>query len=135
MTVLRSFVCIFSDRLPEVRDFYVELFGWRVDFDSEWFVHLQAKDNPSIELGILRRNHDIVPEAFRTAPAGMLLTIVVPDVDAVHRAVVQRGLEPVEAPRNLFYGQRRMLLRDPSGTLVDVSSECPPSPEFMASLK
>jgi catechol 2,3-dioxygenase-like lactoylglutathione lyase family enzyme len=135
MSVLRSFVCIFSDRLAETRDFYVELFGWRVDFDSDWFVHLQAKDNASVELGILRRDHEIVPQAFRASPAGMLVTIVVPDVDAVHATVLERGFVPVETPRDLFYGQRRMLLRDPSGTLVDVSSECPPSPEFLASLK
>lgn len=30
--------------------FYVELFGWSVNFDSDWFVHLQAPENASIEL-------------------------------------------------------------------------------------
>jgi uncharacterized glyoxalase superfamily protein PhnB len=75
-----------------------------------------------------------VPAAFRGSPAGIVVTVVVPDVDEVHRAVVEQGLDVVEAPRNLFYGQRRMLVRDPSGTLVDVSSECPPAEEFLASL-
>jgi PhnB protein len=64
-----------------------------------------------------------------------MVTLVVPDVDDVHRLVLERGVDLVEAPRNLFYGQRRMLLRDPIGTLVDVSSECPPAPEFLASLR
>ncbi|MCU0674705.1 MAG: VOC family protein [Myxococcota bacterium] len=135
MSIVRAFVSVFSESLPETRDFYVELFGWRVDFDSDWFVHLQARENAAIELGILRRDHEIVPEAFRGAPAGTMITIVVPDVDALHDIAVGRGLEIVEPPRDLFYGQRRMLLRDPSGTLVDVSSECAPSAEFLASLR
>lgn len=135
MKIRRAFATIFSDKLESVRDFYVKLFGWRVDFDSDWFVHLQAPENASIELGILRRDHEIVPEAFRAAPRGMMITVVVPDVDVVHQLASAQGLPIVEAPRDLFYGQRRMLLRDPEGTLVDVSSECSPSAEFLASLK
>jgi PhnB protein len=135
MSIRRAFVCIFSNCLAETRDFYVSLFGWRVGFDSDWFVHLQATDNASIELGIVRRDHEIVPQAFAAAPTGVMVTLVVPDVDDVHRLVLERGIDVVEAPRNLFYGQRRMLLRDPNGTLVDVSSECPPAPEFLASLR
>ncbi len=135
MTIRRAFVSVFSDRLAETRDFYVSLFGWRVDFDSDWFVHLQAPDNASVELGIVRRDHEIVPPAFAASPAGVMITVVVPDVDDVHRLVLERGLDVIEAPRDLFYGQRRMLLRDPNGTLVDVSSECSPSPEFLASLR
>lgn len=135
MAIQRAFVCIFSDQLATTRDFYVSLFGWAVGFDSDWFVHLRAPSDASIELGILRRDHEIVPQSFRAAPAGMMVTIVVPDVDEVHRLVVERGLEVIEPPRDLFYGQRRMLLRDPNGTLLDISSECAPSPEFLASLR
>ncbi|MEO1173007.1 MAG: VOC family protein, partial [Myxococcota bacterium] len=73
--------------------------------------------------------------ADRNPPAGTLVTIVVEDVDALHATAAERDIPIVEPPRNLFYGQRRMLLRDPAGTLVDVSSECPPSEEFLASFK
>ncbi len=135
MAIQRAFVTLFSEKLESMRDFYVGLFGWRVDFDSDWFVHLQAPDDSSVELGILRRDHEIVPAVFRAAPAGAMVTIVVPDVEAIFALATERGLPIVEPPRDLFYGQRRMLLRDPEGTLVDVSSECPPSPEFLASLK
>lgn len=135
MTIQRAFVTVFSDQLEVLRDFYVELFGWRVDFDSDWFVHLQAPDQAALELGLLRRDHELVPAAFRAAPAGAMITIVVPDVDVVYRRASARGLTIVEAPRDLFYGQRRMLLRDPEGTLLDVSSACRPSPEFLAGLR
>lgn len=44
MTIQRAFVTVFSEQLEVMRDFYVELFGWRVAFASAWFVHLQAPD-------------------------------------------------------------------------------------------
>lgn len=135
MPIQRAFASIFSDDLPATRDFYVSLLGWKVQFDSEWFTHLQAPEASAVELGILKRDHDIVPEAFRDAPRGTMITVVVDDVDAVFAEANRRGLAIVEPPRDLFYGQRRMLLTDPAGTLVDVSSECPPSEEFLASLQ
>ena len=130
----RCFVNLLSDDPARLRDWYVELFGWRVDFDSDWFVHLQADGNDDVELGILRRDHEIVPTELHDATSGVIVTIVVDDADATHRRAVELGAEVVEAPRDLFYGQRRLLLRDPEGTLVDASSECAPSAEFIASL-
>ena len=41
----------------------------------------------------------------------------------------------VEEPVDLFYGQRRMILTDPDGTMVDVSSEGQPSQDFLDSLE
>ena len=130
----RCFVNLLSDDLALARDWYVGLFGWRVDFDSDWFVHLQSPDDDDVELGLLRRDHEIVPEELGSVAAGVIVTLVVDDVDAVHRAALAAGVEVVEEPRDLFYGQRRMLLRDPDGTVVDVSAECEPSPDFVASL-
>lgn len=130
----RSFFNVLSDDLAGTRDFYVDLFGYRVTFDSDWFVHLGAPDAEALELGILRRDHEIVPTSVRDRPTGGLLTIVVDDVDALHQKVSAHGVGVIEAPRDLFYGQRRMLTLDPNGLLIDVSSECDPDPEWLASL-
>ena len=40
----------------------------------------------------------------------------------------------IEPPTDLFYGQRRMLVVDPDGQILDVSSECPPDPDWVASM-
>ncbi len=130
----RSFYTIFSTDLIRSRDWYISLFGHRVEFESDWFVHLQDPVNPLIEFGILARDHEIVPERFRGEPAGGMLTVVVDDVDELHRHAVDQGLDIVEEPRDLFYGQRRLLLLDPDGLLVDVSSDCLPDPAWVASL-
>jgi catechol 2,3-dioxygenase-like lactoylglutathione lyase family enzyme len=132
MSVQRCFIDILAPDVDATRDFYVELLGFRATFCSDWFVNLAAPDQPLLEIGILRADHDLVPEGSRGAA---MLTIVVPDADAIHAAADARGVEIVEPPRDRFYGQRRLLLRDPAGTLVDVSSECAPDPAWMARVK
>lgn len=131
----RNFFTLFTSRLSESKQWYTALFGYRVEFDSDWFVHLQSPSGASIELGLLARDHELVPAAFRTAPAGGMLTIVVADVDAVCALARARGDRIVEEPTNQFYGQRRMLLLDSEGLLVDVSSECSPDARWLESLK
>lgn len=122
MTVNRAFASVLSDRLPETRDFYTGLLGMSAVYDSDWFVCLQDPVNAAMELGIWRRDHELVPEAYRGAPSGTILTFVVDDVEAVYAAAREQGRDVVEPPRNTFYGQRSMLIKDPNGQLVDVST-------------
>jgi len=125
MAIHRVFASILTDDLEASRRFWVDLLGFAVSFQSNWFVHLSAPDEATLELGLLLRDHETVPQAYRAAPAGGLITVVVEDVEAVHDAARARGYRVVEAPRDMFYGQRRMLLEDPAGQLVDVSAPMP----------
>jgi uncharacterized glyoxalase superfamily protein PhnB len=47
----------------------------------------------------------------------------VDDVDAVHSAAVERGLEIAYALCDEEWGVRRFMLREPSGTIVNVLSD------------
>lgn len=133
--VSRNFFCVFTDDLRVTRDWYVNLLGYLVDFDSEWFVHLRAPDNDLIELGIMLRHNELIPASCRTQAGGGMLTVVVDDVDASYRRAMTAGARIIEPPRDLFYGQRRLLVRDPNGVLVDISSPCDPDPDWLASLQ
>lgn len=140
MTVTRAFANVLTDDIGATRDFYVDLLGLTVAFDSDWFVNLTSgrvdpeTGAPTCELGIWRRSHELIPAEFRQLPNGVIVSFIVDDVDAVHAEAEQRQLSIVAAPRNLFYGQRQMLLTDPNGTLVDVSTPTAPSEKFTASL-
>ena len=142
MAVTRAFANVLTDDVASTRDFYVELLGLHVAFDSDWFVNLTAaaggpgseSATPAGELGIWRRDHELIPDEFRREPGGTVLSFVVDDVDAVHAEARRRGVVIVAGPRDLFYGQRQLLLSDPNGALVDVSSPIAMSEEFTASL-
>ena len=112
---------ICSEQLSKSRDFYTKLFDFAVDYDSDWFVHLISKDK-QLELGIIDINSDVVPKDIRKQPTGTYITFVVDDVDAVFIVAESNKFEVVLSPEDTFYGQRRMLLKDPNNYIIDISS-------------
>ncbi|WBX77987.1 VOC family protein [Tenacibaculum ovolyticum] len=112
---------ICSDNLPESRNFYTKLFDFNVDFDSDWFIHLISKDK-KFELGIIDRTNDIVPKDFQDNPQGFYVTFVVDSADEIFQIAESEKFEIISEPTDTFYGQRQLLLKDPNGVLVDISS-------------
>ena len=123
---MRILTNICSDDLTKSKEFYVELIGLKVKYDSDWYVQLCTPDNPEIEYGIISRDHELVPGEYQTRPNGMYVTFVVPDVDMTYRKALEMKIPILQQPRNEFYGQRRFLTRDPSGCLIDVCSPWEP---------
>lgn len=122
MAIARLIPNICSQNLVRSRDFYINLLGFEVAFDSDWYIQLASATNPRLELGIIQQNHELVPSSFQTAPQGQYLTVVVDDVDKVYAQAMIMNLEVIQPPKDEFYGQRRMLLVDPNGLLLDIST-------------
>jgi predicted enzyme related to lactoylglutathione lyase len=121
MKINRMMTNICSEQLPASRDFYTKLFDFRIDYDSDWFIHLISADK-QLELGIIDIHSEIVPKDVRNRPTGTYITLVVDDVDEIFKLAKRNAYEVVQEPENTFYGQRRMLLRDPNNYVIDVSS-------------
>jgi len=117
----RLLINICSDKLPESKDFYTKLFDFKVDYDSDWFIHL-ISEKKNLELGIIARDHEIVPAGFQKNPEGFYATFVVENVDETFEIAKKENFIVVESPQDTFYGQRRLLLQDPNGALVDISA-------------
>ena len=122
MAIARLMTNICSQDLAASRDFYRDLLGLTVTYDSDWFIQLGFPDNASLELGILQQGHPLMPADFYAAPQGCYLTFVVDDVDTVYARAQSMQLPVLQAPKDEFYGQRRMLLTDPNGLFLDISS-------------
>lgn len=75
VTLKRILTNIGSDRLEESRDFYVALLGFTVKYDSDWYVQLASSENTEFELGIIRRDHELVPSNHQTNPSGVYITL------------------------------------------------------------
>ncbi|WP_108882732.1 VOC family protein [Anderseniella sp. Alg231-50] len=122
----RSFTNVLSEDVSKTAAFYENLLGMTRHFESDWFVILTHEDIQGLEFGILQRDHAIVPADIRAAPAGVIVTFVVADCDEVYRKAVAAKAPIIEPPADMPYGQRRMLLRDPDGTVLDVSAPTAP---------
>jgi len=119
---MRILTNICSDNLPKSKDFYVELLGFNVKYDSDWYVQLCSSKDSEIEYGIIQRNHELVPEEYQNTPGGMYVTFVVEDVDVTYSKAIEMNIPIIQEPRNEFYGQRRFLVKDPNGCLIDICS-------------
>jgi len=116
---------IAADDLGKVRDFYRNLLDMDVIYESDWYVVLMPSEGPRFELGIIARNSDVTPPIAANPAGGGYLTFVVEEVLVAFEQAKAMGAEIREPPTDLFYGQRRLLLRDPAGTIVDISSPVP----------
>jgi catechol 2,3-dioxygenase-like lactoylglutathione lyase family enzyme len=110
--ISRAVPNIRSERPAETRDFFVKLLGFEVAMDIEWVVALASPTNPSVQVNIIG-NED---------PAAPGISVEVEDVDAVHARAIEQGLEIVYPIRDEDWGVRRFMLREPSGTTVNVLS-------------
>lgn len=130
--IARCFTTVFTDDVARTAWFYEDLLGMTRHFEADWFVILTHADMPGLEFGILDRANPATPEVARTGtdPVGdrAMVTFVVADCDAVHARAQACKADIVEPPTDTPYGQRRMILRDPSGGLVDVSAPTAPAP-------
>ena len=98
---------------PHAEHFWdVERSGGGVAMDMGWVVTVASPTNPSAQVTIIG-NDDMA------APG---ISVEVPDVDAVHARAVERGLEIAYSLRDEEWGVRRFMVREPSGTLINVVS-------------
>ena len=112
MTINRAVPNISSDRAAETRDFFTELLGFEVVMDLGRVVTVASPTNRSAQVTIVS-NDD---------PAAPGISVEVEDVDAVHARAVDQGLEIAYPLRDEEWGVRRFMLREPSGTMVNVLS-------------
>ena len=112
VTIRRAVPNISSDQPAETRDFFVDLLGFEVAMDLGWVATVASPTNSAAQVTIIG-NDD---------PAAPGISVEVDDVDAVHTRVVERGLEIAYPLRDEEWGVRRFMLREPSGTIVNVLS-------------
>ena len=125
---------LMTDRVAQTAGFYREHFDFEETFSADWYVSLRHRSRPEFELAVLRFDHPTIPAGFGAPSRGLLINIEVEDAKAARaRLVGEAGLPEVQPLREESFGQRHFILRDPSGNLVDVIENIPPSEDYASS--
>ncbi|MGW5385624.1 VOC family protein [Nocardia sp. NPDC003963] len=132
MAISSFYPVVGTTRIAQARDFYTRWFGFEVVFAADWYVSLRRVEGErQDELALLDPTHPTIPEGYRKPVQGLLLNFEVDDVDAEwERLVVQGGLRAELAIRSEDFGQRHFIVADPSGVLIDIITEIPPTGEY-----
>lgn len=118
----RAFTNILCDNPEQLAQFYEEFLDMKRQGDFGWFIVLTHPELAGLEFGLLDRNHETVPDELAASPQGVILTFVVNDVEDYFDRARKIGADIIQQPKDMFYGQCRMLLKDPAGTTLDISS-------------
>ena len=126
---------IATDSLAEARDFYIRYFGFKVSFDTGWYVHLHGQREGSevpLELGFMLPNNESLPTTLHPAynGDGVYISIEADEVDALYKQLLADGYQAVLALCDEEWGQRHFIIRDPAGCLLDVVKPIPPEGEY-----
>ncbi len=130
MKCTQYYPVIMTDDVTATSAFYCDHFQFAPQFESDWYIHLQSSEDPTVNLAILKGDHETIPEQARGRVSGLLLNFEVDDVDPVYDHAKEKGLPILRELRDEAFGQRHFITRDPAGTLIDVIKPIPPSPEF-----
>lgn len=112
--------------------FYREHFRFEPAFESDWYVHLQSREDEAVNIAILQGDHETIPESGRGRTTGLILNFEVADVDAEYARVEDAALPILLPLRDEPFGQRHFITQDPNGVLIDIITPIAPSPEFLA---
>jgi len=118
--------------VAETARFYVTHFRFKPLFESDWYVHLQSTESPDVNLGIVRNDHETIPQSGRGRTSSLLLNFEVENPDEVYARIQAANLPILRTLRDEPFGQRHFITEDPNGVMIDVIKPIPPTAEFAA---
>ncbi len=123
---------IMTDDVKATAAFYESHFRFEALFDSDWYVHLQSKEDERVTIAVLDGQHATIPPEARGTISGLLLNFEVDDVDRVYEELRGAGLPILKDICDEDFGQRHFITADPNGVLIDIIKPIPPSAAFAA---
>src|SRR5690606_4851516 len=97
MKCTQYYPVIQTEDVAATKAFYVDNFRFSAVFDADWYCHLQSSEDPTVNLAILKGDHETIPIEGRGTTRGLILNFEVEDVDAEFQRVHNAGL-PILKP-------------------------------------
>ncbi|WP_031065149.1 VOC family protein [Streptomyces sp. NRRL WC-3742] len=118
---------LFVTDVPAAKAFYQEVFGLPVVYEDDASAALRLR-NLLLNLLTAKEAPGLVePAQVAAEGAGVraLLTVRVPDVDAVCAQLAERGVKLLNGPVDRPWGRRTAAFADPSGHVWEVAQDLP----------
>ncbi|PHM27314.1 VOC family protein [Xenorhabdus budapestensis] len=115
---------ILTDDLAGTSNLFVNLLNFNIEYESDWFIAMSSESDGQVSAFL--RTSKFIPDSYQKSCQGLIITFVVKDVEPYFSKAKTLALEIIEPPRDLPYGQRRLLIKDKSGALIDISAPTAP---------
>ena len=126
MKIKRMDTTISTYKLQESKDFYMKYFGFRLVYESDWYIELVTENEPisGISFTIGQRE---AGEVFNGK--GIIISFEVEDVDAEFARLKAEGLQ-IQDIQNKPWGERSFVVNDPNGAHIYIYNLIPALPEY-----
>lgn len=112
---------IITEKLAETKTFYIDVLGFGVTFENDFYLLLHTPNKES-EISFLLPNHPSQQALFHKSfqGQGMYLTIEVENVDKIYQEMKQKGIVIEIDIRDEPWGDRHFAIQDPNGIGIDI---------------
>ena len=119
MQVTSSAVSLTVDNVDASTGFFTRHLGYGLQMAADGFASL-AGPGAAVDVVLLRRGIEVLPEGFRYQRAsGVILALVVPDLDAELARLQAEGVTITLPLREEEWGERLFQVEDPNGVVVE----------------
>ncbi len=123
-----GYVVLFVGDFERALSFYTEKVGLPMRLQAEGYVEF-AVEGAKFALLARSRVAELTGDAHAARPGPGAhegsVTILVEDVDRVHRELTERGVPFLDEPQNRPWGQRTAFFHDPEGHLIEIATNLP----------
>jgi catechol 2,3-dioxygenase-like lactoylglutathione lyase family enzyme len=112
--------------LDAVRRFYVETLGFSNAIAPEGQPFVTVFLTPSASVWFMTPSQDQAPESWQP-PGEPVLYVFVSDVDRAYGALLEKGVVFDQPPRDMPWGHRMAILRDPEGRRICLATHRQPT--------
>lgn len=112
---------IVTDQLQACQKFYSTHFGFKIIYESDWFVLLSTPGGTQ-QISFLQPGHPSQQPLFQPAFAGkgVYFTLEVDDVEAEYHRLKNAGIPILIELRKEPWGDTHFAIQDPAGVAVDI---------------
>ncbi|AWT35071.1 hypothetical protein DM785_05485 [Deinococcus actinosclerus] len=133
MSLTALSITVLSADPVDSAQFYCRHFGFSPTAELDWFVSLQHPALPGLHLDLLRQGHPAAgPVLSRQQTTGVMLALIVPDVESDVRRLEEAGLNFVLPVTTEPWGQKRAQVQAPDGVTVELLEFVAPDPEWLS---
>jgi len=120
MHVTSSAVSLTVDDVPASSAFFTTHLGFREQMAAEGFASL-ARDDAAMDIVLLRRGIEVLPPESRDQhAAGVIVALVVDDLEGELARLSAEGVVISMALREEEWGEKLFQVRDPNGIVIEL---------------
>ncbi len=126
MKIKRIDTTISTEKLVESKGFYMEHFGFKLIYESDWYIELLSS---SLEMGISFTLPQREEGEFFNGK-GLILSFEVEDVTVEYQRLKAGGLNIYQEIQDKPWGERSFVVDDPNGVHIYIYQTIPATPEY-----